>query len=275
METIREDVREDDSIIILPPLKLDDQNPSKYRDGRCHYEDPCEEDQDIYPDTLGAFAVYCVVAAPFYVPRVLLRDSKEIHGFFSHFPYEYSSGNMVLEDAPGQMLAEKWTRDPRPWFCRVRFDYCDEFNDLERIGGRVLLDTTFRFGVDSETNYLRERLSSGRHDKLWLGDCNFTYRFVQSERMQWRTGLGFNWLDDHTGSDFGFNFTYGLDYFPKKPWVISATIDWGTLGAAELFRIRTTGGVVFRGVETFIGYEYLDIDRTQSGGLMAGLGFWF
>jgi hypothetical protein len=48
-----------------------------------------------------------------------------------------------------------------------------------------------------------------------------------------RTGLGFNWLDDPIDTNFGFNFTYGADLFPRRPWVLSATIDWGTLGEAE------------------------------------------
>jgi hypothetical protein len=52
-------------------------------------------------------------------------------------------------------------------------------------------------------------------------------------------------------------------------------IDWGTLGSAELFRFRTTAGVIVHGVEVFTGYEYLDIDRTQVGTLLGGVRIWF
>ena len=70
-------------------------------------------------------------------------------------------------------------------------------------------------------------------------------------------------------------FTYGADLFVRRPWVVSATIDWGTLGEAELFRFRTTGGVVVHGVEVYTGYEYLDIDSTQMNGVMGGVRIWF
>ena len=56
-----------------------------------------------------------------------------------------------------------------------------------------------------------------------------------------------------------------LSAFVKRRWFggwkwISAgdarpAIDWGTLGHAELFRFRTTAGVVFHGIETYAGYE--------------------
>ena len=93
--------------------------------------------------------------------------------------------------------------------------------------------------------------------------------------MQWRTGFGFNWLDDPVDTDFGFNFTYGADWYPARPWVLSATLDWGTLGHAELFRFHTTAGVLVNRVETYIGYKYLDIDRTQTNSLLAGVRIWF
>ena len=62
------------------------------------------------------------------------------------------------------------------------------------------------------------------------------FRFAQSPRSQWRAGIGFNWLDDPIDTNFGFNFTYGFDLFPRRPWVLSTELDWGTLGEAELLR---------------------------------------
>lgn len=49
-----------------------------------------------------------------------------------------------------------------------------------------------------------------------------------------------------------------------------ATLGWGTLGRAELFRFRATVGATFYGIEAYTGFEYLDIDRTQLPGLLAG-----
>ena len=137
------------------------------------------------------------------------------------------------------------------------------------------MTTRSRFGLDTETSYLEERLAGGAHDALWIGDCNVVYRFAQNERAQFRTGIGFNWLDDPIDTNFGFNFTYGADFFLKRPWVLSATLDWGTLGEAELFRVRTTGGLVVYGVEVYAGYEYLDIDAMQTNMIIGGVRIWF
>ena len=52
-------------------------------------------------------------------------------------------------------------------------------------------------------------------------------------------------------------------------------IDAGTLGHAGLLRLRATAGVLFRGVEAYTGYEYLDIGRANPNGLVAGLRLWF
>jgi hypothetical protein len=38
---------------------------------------------------------------------------------------------------------------------------------------------------------------------------------------------------------------------------------------------RTTAGVLFHGVETYVGYEYTDIGRAHWNGLVAGLRVWF
>lgn len=61
----------------------------------------------------------------------------------------------------------------------------------------------------------------------------------------------------------------------RRPWVLSGTIDWGTLGRAELFRLRGTAGVIVNRFELYAGYEYLDVDRTQRNALVAGVSVWY
>ena len=82
-------------------------------------------------------------------------------------------------------------------------------------------------------------------------------------------------LATRSQSDLGFNFTYGGDFFPHKPWVISGGIDWGTLGDAGLFRFRTTTGIILRSFETYVGYEYSDIGSTQNHFFISGVRIWF
>ena len=102
-----------------------------------------------------------------------------------------------------------------------------------------------------------------------------TYRFAQSDFGQFRAGLGINWLNDPSQTNLGFNFTYGADIFPAKPWVFSAVLDAGTLGHAGLFRFRTTAGVAYRSVELYTGYEYTDIGSVHWNGLIGGVRLWF
>jgi hypothetical protein len=161
------------------------------------------------------------------------------------------------------------------WLLRTRIEYADTFDELSRIGGQVLWDTSSRWGLDAQLDYLHEDRPGNPNDQLWLGDVNVVYRFAQSPRLQMRSGVGLNWMSDTAGTDLGFNFTYGGDLFPKKPWVLSAEIDWGWLGHAGLFRGRTTLGVQLRRWEVYTGYEYLDVGSTQLNSLLGGVRMWY
>jgi hypothetical protein len=206
------------------------------------------------------------VAAPFWVPARLLDDSWSEVDRFEPFPYA---------DGMGRMSAGVACDTRRAWGGRMRLEYADEFDAVDRVGGGLLLEHESRLGFDFEANWLRERLAGGGHDRLWLGDANLVFRFAQCEKMQWRSGLGANWMNDERRTDLGFNFTYGFDLFPVRPWVVSTEIDWGTLGTAGLFRFRTTGGLVVGRFEAYTGYEYLDIGRTQTNSLLGGVRLWF
>ena len=88
-------------------------------------------------------------------------------------------------------------------------------------------------------------------------------------------GLGFSWLDDGQRTDYGINFTYGVDLFPRRPWVLSVDVVCGKIGREVLLRARTTAGVLLWGLESYIGYEYLDIGRIRCNNLVAGACVWF
>ncbi len=205
------------------------------------------------------------VTAPIWVPITVLGDGEKRTAYFPSYPYEDSSGHLMFDN---------WANNPRPWSVRFDIDYTNSFDRIDSFGGHFLLDTSSRAGLNAAVSQLEERLPTGR-DQLWLGDVNAVLRFAQSEWAEFRTGFGVNWLADSREANFGFNFNYEADIFPRKPWVISSTIDAGTLGFAALFRFRSTVGVVVRNVEVYTGYEYLDIERTHTNSLVAGLRFWF
>ena len=245
---------------------------------------------------------FFVITAPAWGPKAVTSDDWNTEGFFPGYPYDNVPGYMTTGRflTPGEYFSDRLTNDDDPlaeyspddplpdlplsfsplphtrnWAGRIRFDYADEFDDLDRIAVHLLLSTSSRFGLDTEINRFQETLPGGFHDQLWLGDCNVVFRFAQSDHAQFRTGIGFNWLDDPVATNYGFNFTYGADFYPRKPWIFSATIDWGNLGSAELFRFRTSAGLIIQRFEVYTGYEYLDVDNSQFNGLVGGVRIWF
>lgn len=276
---------------ILQGLRDDVRSPSSSssggsRDRHHYYDDHCEDNDGGFYTVFGQVCFYGLTS-PFWGPMAVLDDdlSKFDGLYFPRFPYDHVPGYQmdnpceVWESDPtcaaDSLRSDRWPSRPRTWAARFRVEYATDFDDLERVGGHLLLSTRTRFGLDTETSYFQERLPADRYDHLWLGDCNVVYRFAQSEHAQFRAGIGFNWMDDPVDTDFGFNFTYGADFFPSRPWIVSTTIDWGTLESAELFRFRGTVGAILWGMEVYTGYEYLDVDSTQIHALMSGVRIWF
>ncbi|MBN1911457.1 MAG: hypothetical protein JW818_17070 [Pirellulales bacterium] len=57
--------------------------------------------------------------------------------------------------------------------------------------------------------------------------------------------------------------------------VIGTTFDRTGRDEAVLFRFRATAGQAIHGIEPYVGYEYLDIDRLHHNSLIAGVHVWF
>ncbi|MGD0518297.1 MAG: hypothetical protein ABSA26_12250 [Thermoguttaceae bacterium] len=208
--------------------------------GKKFAEAPQSEDLSIYPRTEKP-------------PDAAAQDQNLVPGYMNILPMPFS----------------------KTWACQIQTDYIDNFDDLTGVSGKLIFETTSRWGCQASIHAFCEDLHDSKYDRLTLGDCNLIYRFAQHPRGQMRMGIGANWMTDPIQTDWGFNFTYGGDFFPCKPWVISAEIDWGTLGRAGLFRFRTTTGLIIRNFETYVGYEYSDIGTTQDNFFVTGLRIWF
>jgi hypothetical protein len=217
----------------------------------------------------AGYGAFYIATSPFWLPITALDDSGD-PAYFPRFPYDRRDGYLSI--GPAAAVGRLWSG-------RFSVDYLEPFTEVNGVGGRLLVSTTSRFGLDARASHFEERLAGGGFDTLWIGDCNLVFRFAQSENAEFRTGLGFNWLDHpHDAgrdADFGFNFTYGADFFPAKPWVLSADLDAGTLGRTGLVRFRTTAGIMLRSLECYTGYEYLDVGRTHFNLLVAGVRLWF
>lgn len=251
--------------------------------------------------TLATYGTMLAVTAPFWGPRAILGDDGEM-GMFPNYPYDRVKGHMLTGEFPTEPepnaggffgLGRLWKKDTDPdeptesivldrWrergrtdAGRISFEYGDQFDSMNKVGGNLLLTSAERGCYEARWDYYQERRPGKRFDYLNIGDFNVEYRFAQSHHAEFRSGIGFNWMQDRVRSDFGFNFIYGADFFPAQPWILSTTIDWGTLGNSDLFRARATAGVIIRSIETYAGYEYLDIGRTGISALIAGVRWWF
>lgn len=204
--------------------------------------------------------------APFWGPPALIGDSYTHYGYFPRYPYKQKAGYMWIGEPVGDVYVLG---------VRARSDYGTNFSRFDWIGGSVLIESTHRLGAETDFRVLQERQPGLATDSLTLGDANLFYRFAQSDQFQGRAGLGVNYLADDVDSNFGFNFTYAVDWYPVKPVIVSAEMDIGSLGEESLFHFRITEGVNWKYGEAFVGYDYYDVGNFQVGGLVAGLRLWF
>lgn len=234
------------------------------------YCDDDDDDDDI--NGLVARIFFYVATSPFWVPPVMLHDDFKAESYFTSYPYEKLDGDRY---SGFMMLDPKYPQFFSRRSLRVTGQYGTTFDDLSHLGGRLQFDGRRRFGIDASAKHYFEDRSDGTQDELTLGDVNMVFRFAQSRRVQMRTGIGFNWLSDADQNDFGFNFTYGGDWFPDDPFVVSTDFDCGGLGDSHLLHVRITGGILLHNVESFMGYDYLNVGGVDHGSLIAGIRFWF
>ena len=226
------------------------------------FQSRSDDEDDGFFDTLGTL----VFTSPYWAPRMLVGDEGGQVDFES-VPYIW---DMNSEWGAGQNPEQIWA-----WSTQFSIDYVGDFDDLSAIGGRWIVETRSRFGIDTTFRFYEEDRGIGPSDNLTIGDANLVFRFAQGERLRMRSGIGFNWLNDEVESDFGFNFTYGGDWFPSQPWIVSTDLDLGRLGSASLVHFRATLGRQFHQAELFIGYDVLRVRNVTADGLLAGIRWWF
>ncbi len=266
LDLLRHEVREKDIVADTAP-------PPPPRRKQCddEYLPPdvrrSDHDDDADKDGFWGKSLLWGLTSPLWLPGMWLGDEFGLDGCFPPYPYFDGLDGSMLIHGPGEVFA-------RPWSGRLSLEGTTKGGDVERLGGRLLLSTRLRLDLDSEWNWLTESTAAGK-DELALGDLNFVLRIAQTQRIQMRSGVGFNWLADDGGADFGFNFTYGADLFPIKPLVLSTVIDWGTLHHASLFHARGTVGITWKRLEIFAGYDFRRIGVVDFQGPIAGVQLYF
>lgn len=213
-----------------------------------------EDDGDFFDDPLGTLIGWTVLA-PFLLPRMALEDPGET-GRFLEYPYREGPGYWRFASADP-------LEQPRRWSLRPRVEAGTDFDDLERFGLGLVLEHASRFGLDATWNRWREDLGGGATDELDLGDLNLVYRFAQGSSTAFRAGLGLNALDDELGSEFGFNTTYGVEFFPARPLTGALELDFGTLGDATQLHFRAELGFVLERFGLSATFDHFDIDDVE------------
>ncbi|MEX1230754.1 MAG: hypothetical protein WEB58_10970 [Planctomycetaceae bacterium] len=266
LEEVRRKVRKDSPA--APDSSADRGTHCK----RCgHSPCCCDHEHDgffsaAFGDLIGETILFAV-ASPGWVPHRLLADDLKNIADFPAYPY--------ADGLPGSLVINGFDiPNTKPWVGQFTAEAGSDFSDVDRIGGRLQLDTSSRFGIDTEFNVLNEGLG-GATDSLWLGDINLTYRFAQSEAWQFRAGFGANWLADDDQTDGGVNVTYHIDVYPVRPWVIKTGIDYGTLGHTNRFHYRGTFGIQLQEFELFTGYDYQHIASQDFHMMISGMAIWF
>jgi hypothetical protein len=239
-------------------------------------DDPWDDDDDSCDDDDGDSAVLggllFAISSPFWAPPMIIGDTFDRSGYFPTHPYQFDQGYMIIgDDARYEYGYDCSGRCA----ARAASEFGTNLSGIDWLGTRILVETTPRLGLDADFRLLSEERFPRANDHLWLGDANLLFRFAQDELVQMRTGVGFNYLSDPIDTNFGFNFTYGGDWYFARPWVVSAEFDVGWLGEATVIHLRGTVGANWRFAEAYLGYDYYDIGRVNMGGMVAGVRLWF
>jgi hypothetical protein len=240
------------------------------------------DDDDPWGELIGDFfgeALLLLIAAPFRAPMDLLDDHWDRRLYLPRYPYPHAyPGYLLLSPADAAVLHETFSEGVRRrnWAGRLSLENGNDFSGLNRFAGQLRLDTSaYRIGFLTNWNFYTEDLPRGRRDELVIGDANAIFRFAQNEVASCYAGVGLRTLTDRCGSDFGFNFTYGGEWFPVRPLVVGASFDVGTLGNAGVLHGRATLGAVWRHWEVYGGYDFLRIGNVNLQGPLVGVRWWF
>src|SRR5205085_303563 len=108
-------------------------------------------------DPTGGFYFYkallLAVSFPFTLPHHWLDDDLSREGFFSRYPYPNHYPGYLWQ---GHSTATEYDDSSpiRRWSLRLALEDGNDFRGLNRLGVRAAFDTTSRFGLQSNWNYL-------------------------------------------------------------------------------------------------------------------------
>ena len=165
-------------------------------------------------------------------------------------------------------IVDELHNDFQNWSMRLTAFYGSNFDRLNHGGLSLLIQETGGLGIDASVTTFRESSPSVRNH-IWLGDANIVLEGITGD-LRGRVGLGVNWLADSVGADAGFNLTFGLDVKISDRLIGSGEIDFGSLGATDLFHTQVSLGYRIQKSEIVTGYDYYNIGGTGIDGWFLG-----
>lgn len=154
----------------------------------------------------------------------------------------------------------------------LQFDF-DKLNGTIplRTGGRFLFEPDDLLGVVANIDYFGDQQISQRNDDRMLADVNATVTWARTEWGHMRTGVGIRWHKDGGQNDLGYNVHCGGDLLSLEPFTLSTSLDAGSVGESNFFRVRSSVDLIPNRLEAFGGYERLSIGRTGMRGPLIGV----
>lgn len=187
---------------------------------------------------------------------------------FTAYPYENGHpGNM---DDYSNVDVRQRTTSKRVWI-----EYGTDYDDIDLVGGGLILENHYRWGLDASWRTYFEDLGPAGHDDLSIGDVGAFFRILQGNNASVRLGFSVPWVYYDGDLDGGASFTLGSDYFPLRPWILSTEADLGVVGHASLVHLRATLGFEIRHAELYTGVDYLSLDGEDLTAMVFGVRGWW
>ncbi|MCA9115558.1 MAG: hypothetical protein KDA79_10755, partial [Planctomycetaceae bacterium] len=216
-----------------------------------------------------------VAGAPAAMP---VREAKLRQLVEATSGWQHDEDIVIRGVSPEDFLVPVASRSSRSGqLLRFRADYIseglDEFRDVARLRGNLQLTLQSRLAFDGEFNHWADPPAG--HEDLWTGDANLVYVFGYGTPVRLKIGGGANWQSSSGEMEYGLNSTYGLDISIKRPFVVSGSLDLGTLNGDRVFHGQATLGALLGILEIYAGYDWLDFGSLKMNGPVAGAGIWF
>lgn len=200
-----------------------------------------------------------IALGPFYIPHLALEDSFDRTPHYARFPFADDSDGHENENGKLYSLrvgsAFQWI-NPK----------------THGVRGDVSLKTSHRFGLDASFTRYEERLQE-ENRTLSFGEVVPTYAFAQSERCDFRAGVGYQWVDGVRYSD-RLKLMYAAHFF-LKPLQIGMDSGVGILNGRPLWEVSPGIGLHWSRIEWRAAYRWRIISDETISGPEVGIAIWF